>query len=102
VPLGSAGRGDRRLAVMARAGAGPTIPHGESTIRGESRDGYVLNGLAVHGAAGLAVHLTGRLSGTVEYQFSRTRPTIPVAAGTAQMTASIHQFSAGVAIRLSR
>jgi hypothetical protein len=101
-PLGAPGTGPSRFAVMARAGAGPTIPHAETTIQGESYDGYEVDGLGIHGAVGLEARLAGRLSGTLEYQCSYARPTITVVDGTGHTTATVHQLAVGLTIRLTR
>lgn len=102
LPLGGAPGRPARFAVVARAGAGPTIPHAESTIRGESFDGYQLDGLGVHGAVGVEAHLVGRLSASVDYKLTCAWPTITVVDGTGHTTAVVHHLAVGFVIRLSR
>jgi hypothetical protein len=92
----------RRASFVARAGAGPTIPHTETTVLGSAVDKYEYAGFGLHAAAGLDVRLAGRLSFLAEYKVTRARPEITVAGGTGQTTALTHQVAAGVAFGFSR
>jgi opacity protein-like surface antigen len=89
-----------RLAVVVRAGLGPTLPHGESVVFGVNRERYEWAGLGLHAAAGLDLHVTGRMSGLVEYKVTYARPTIAIADGTGQMSAATHQVAVGLGVRL--
>ena len=95
-PLGSA------VALIARGGAGPTLPHGETTVLGQQRDQYEYAGLGAHAAAGLDVRLSGWLSLVGEYKFTYARPEIDLAAGTGRTTAASHHVAFGLAFGLSR
>ena len=86
----------------ARTGAGPTLPHAETTVGGERLEQYELAGLGLHAAAGLDVRLHRRVSALVEYKCTYARPALTIAGGTARSTALTHQVAAGLAIGLSR
>lgn len=77
------GRVDR-VALVVRAGAGPTMPHVESTIAGVSREGYELGRVGWQAAGGLEVRLVARLSGLLEYKRTGTRQVVGLAGGTAR------------------
>jgi hypothetical protein len=91
-----------RVALVGRAGAGPTLPHAETTIATVTREQYEYGGLGVQLAGGIEVALGSRFHALAEYKFTRARPEIDVDGGTGRMTARCHQFAFGLAIRLSR
>jgi lipid A oxidase len=95
-----AGRRPRAVAGVVRAGAGITLPHVESTVRGAVREGYELGGPAVIAGAGLELRLGPRLIVPVEYRWSWTR--VDVSAATGTLTASLysHHLSAGLGWRI--
>jgi len=95
-PLGSA------VSLIARGGAGPMLPHGETTVLGQQRDQYEYAGLGVHAAAGLDVRLHGELSLVGEYKFTYARPEIDLAAGKGRTTAASHHVAFGLAFGLTR
>jgi outer membrane protein with beta-barrel domain len=90
------------VTLVARGGAGPALPHGESTIAGESREQYEYGGLGVHGAGGVEVRLHSRISAVVEYKITYARPEITIAGGTGQTSALTHHVAFGLAFGLSR
>lgn len=92
-PLGPAA--SDRLTLTARAGLGPTVPHGESTIRGESRDRYELGALGWQVSAGVEVRVAGGLHALVDYKFTRTRQAVGVVGGTAHALARTHHVVFG-------
>jgi hypothetical protein len=92
----------RAVSLIARAGAGPTLPHGETTVLDQQRDRYEYAGLGVHAAAGLDVRLYGRLSLVGEYKFTYARPEIDLAAGTGRTTTASHHVAFGLAFGLTR
>ena len=94
--------GSGRAALVGRVGAGPTLPHAETTIDMVTREQYEFGGLGVHLAGGVEFALGSRLHALAEYKFARARPEIDVDGGTGRMTARCHQFAFGLAIRLSR
>ena len=93
---------ERRAAFVARAGAGPTVPHTETTVLGGAVDKYEFGGLGVHAAAGIDVTLAGRLSFTAEYKLTAARPEISIAGGTGRTTAVTHHVAAGLAFGFAR
>ncbi len=94
--------GSGRAALVARAGAGPTLPHAETTIATVPREQYELGGLGVQLAGGVEFTLASRFDAFGEYKFTRARPEIDVDGGTGRMTARCHQIAFGLAIRLTR
>jgi hypothetical protein len=90
------------VAFVARAGAGPTLPHAETTVNGQAREQYEYGGLGLHAAAGVDVRLHSRVSGAVEYKVTAAKPTITIAHGTGQTTAVSHHLSVGVVFNLWR
>ena len=91
-----------RASLVVRAGAGPTIPHTETTVLGGAVDKYEFAGWGLHGAAGIDLRLSGRLSFVAEYKVTRARPEVTIAGGTGRTTALTHQAAAGVAFGFSR
>jgi hypothetical protein len=86
-PLGGRGRVEtRRLLVAVRVGAGPTIPHTESTIGGRTQEQYEWGRVAGQAAAGLEYRFARRASAIVEYKVTGTRERLSVAEGTASGT----------------
>jgi len=94
--------GNGRAVLVGRAGAGPTLPHAETTIATVPREQYEFGGLGVQLAGGVEFALGSRFSALGEYKFTRARPEIDVDGGTGRMTARCHQMAFGLAIRLSR
>lgn len=90
------------VAFLVRAGAGPTLPHAETTVDGRTQEQYEYAGLGVHAAAGVDLRLVGRLSAVVEYKFTAARPTISIVNGTGQTSAVSHQVAVGIAFGISR
>jgi hypothetical protein len=90
------------FALMWRAGAGPTIPHAESTIDHQPRDQYEYGGLGAHGSIGVDIRTWRFLSTTAEYKFTIARPRIDVADGTGVTTSATHQVTFGLAFSLAR
>lgn len=93
---------DGRAALVIRGGAGPTLPHAETSVLHQEREQYEWAGLGVHGAAGLEILLHGRWSMVVDYKLTYAKPTISIANGTGQTTALTHQVAAGIKIAVPR
>lgn len=74
----------RRLILSARAGVGPTLPHTESRIEGQSQEQYEVGRVAWQVAAGAEVRVWKRLFAFGEYKFTRTRQNGKVFSGTAE------------------
>jgi len=91
-----------RLAVIGRAGAGPMLPHAETTVAGRSREQYAGAGLGFQVAGGVDVRLVGWLSAIADYKFAHARPQISIVDGTGRMSANVHQVAFGLAFGLSR
>lgn len=94
--------GDGPVTFVARAGAGPTLPHAETTIGGVIREQYEYAGIGAHGAAGLDVRIGKRFSVIGEYKLTWARPEIDISGGTGRMTALSHHVALGLAFGLSR
>jgi hypothetical protein len=90
------------LTLIVRGGAGPTFPHAESRVAGESVNQYEWAGLGVHAAAGLNIRIAGPVSALAEYKITFARPEITVGTGgTGRMTATTHQFAFGLTFGLA-
>jgi hypothetical protein len=94
--------GSGRMAIIARAGAGPTLPHAETSVLGAERAQYEFAGMGAHFAGGLDIRLRTRISALVEYKLTVARPQISIDAGDGQMLAITHQVAVGLAFGLSR
>jgi hypothetical protein len=103
VPLDESGSGfASRVALTARAGAGPMLPHAENTVAGESREQYEAGGVGYQVAGGVEVHLAGVLSAVADYKFGHGTPDVTIVDGTGRTTANVHQLAFGLAVGLSR
>ncbi len=89
--------GKPRLQVTGRLGAGPTLPHPETTIDGVSHEGYETGALALQASAGLELRLPGGVALGAEYKFTRTSQSITVDRGLARGTFASHHGVFGVA-----
>ena len=92
----------RRLSLVVRGGMGTTLPHGETEVLGQAREGYEFAGLGVEGAAGLAMKLSHLLTLVADYKVSEARPRISVVLGTAQTRALTQQIAIGLALGFAR
>jgi hypothetical protein len=92
----------RRLSLVVRGGMGTTLPHGETEVLGQAREGYEFAGLGVEGAAGLAMKLSHLLTLVADYKVSEARPRITVVSGTAQTRALTQQVAIGLAVGFAR
>jgi hypothetical protein len=97
------GRGDyrtARLVALARVGAGPTLPHAESTIGSVADERYECGALVFQAAGGIELLVWKKLHALAEYKFTRCRQSVSVAAGgTAETLLSSHHFVFGTAVR---
>ena len=85
-----------RFALIGRAGAGITVPHAESAIRGQSTEHYQLGSFAFQLASGAEMAVRGGLAVLAEYKYSRTRQSVDVAEGTATTLLSSHHAVVGL------
>lgn len=92
--------GEPRLALMARLGAGGSIPHAESTIRGRRVEGYQWNAFSVQAAAGLEVRLVRRIALVGEYKLTHSTHDVEVADGRGRTSLTTHHAAVGVAFRI--
>jgi hypothetical protein len=95
----TSGSGGRRLALAARAGLGPTVPHAESTVLNALRDQYEGGGLGAQVAGGIDVLVWRRLGAIGEYKFTWAKPQLGVAGGTAEIPSRTHHFAFGLSYR---
>jgi hypothetical protein len=89
-------RGLRRLALVARAGAGPTKPHAESTVDHVNVDQYQSGGIGAQMGGGVEITLWRGLQAVGEYKFTWATPEIEVAGGSARIPARSHHAAFGV------
>jgi hypothetical protein len=98
MPVGS----NHRLAFVARAGLGTTLPHAETSVLGQSSQHYEFAGIGVEGSAGVAVKISHLLSLIADYKVSEAQPRITVVSGTGQTTALTQQVAIGLALGFAR
>lgn len=83
-------RSRTRAILTTRLGAGPTIPHTESTIEGERQQQYEWGRAAWQWSAGVEFHLWRGLYALGEYKFTRTRQRGRVVGGFAESLLRTH------------
>jgi hypothetical protein len=93
------GAGRRRVIASVRVGAGPTVPHAESTIGGVTREQYEYGGFGAQVGGGIDVAVWQGLHVLGEYKFTGTDARISVDGGEAVIPARSHHVVAGVAVR---
>jgi hypothetical protein len=76
-PIGSV-RHDPRVTIVGRVGAGPTIPHVESTFQGQAENGYQFGRVGVGGGIGAEVRLVNRLFAVGDVKVTTTRQNVSV------------------------
>ena len=86
-----------RLLLTARGGAGATIPHAESEVKGRTQEQYEWGSPAFHAAVGGELRLVRVLFATMEYKFTTTNESVGVVDGTIQGRFSSHHLAVGVA-----
>ena len=91
-----------RVALTARAGAGPMLPHAENTVENESASHWEWAGAGYQVAGGVDVRLFGWLSAIADYKFGHASPEVTIANGTGQTTANVHQVAFGIAFGFAR
>ena len=89
----------RRLLVAVRVGAGPTIPHTESTIGGRTQEQYEWGRVAGQIAAGVEYRVTAHLAAIAEYKVTATRQRVAVPDGSASASFTTQHAVAGIAWR---
>lgn len=91
--------GTRRFVIAARVGAGPTVPHAETTVDNVNRDQYESGGLGVQIAGGFEATVWRRLAILGEYKFTRATPQLELDGGTITVPVSSHHFVGGLVYR---
>ena len=91
--------GTPRFAIVARVGAGPTIPHAETTVENVNRDQYESGGLGAQVAGGFEAMVWKRLAILGEYKFTAATPQLEVDGGTITVPARSHHVVGGLAYR---
>jgi opacity protein-like surface antigen len=89
--------GLERLTWTARLGAGAVVPHAESRVQGHVREDYQLAGAAMQLGSGVEVAFWHRLALLAEYKWTRARPHISLADGTATIATDSHHLALGLA-----
>ncbi len=87
----------RRLMLTARAGAGTSIPHVETTVLGQADEHYQIGSPAWQLAVGLEYRLWRGLHALGEYKFTHTREHVRLATGTAATLLETHHAVFGLA-----
>jgi len=93
------GSNRRRAAAAIRVGAGPTVPHAESTISGVGRAQYEFGGIGMQASGSIEVAIWRGLHVLGEYKFTGTKSRISIDSGEAVIPARSHPLVAGAAIR---
>jgi hypothetical protein len=94
--------GDGPVSLVVRGGAGPTLPHAESTVLTVPREQYEYGGIGLDGGIGIDIRLGGRFSAMSEYKLTYAKPEIDVAGGTGQTSALSHQINFGITFGFAR
>jgi hypothetical protein len=79
-----------RLILTGRAGAGPTLPHTESSIEGLRQEQYEVGRLGWQAAGGAELKMWRGMHLLSEYKLSRTRQRGKVTHGTAESLLRTH------------
>lgn len=79
-----------RLILAARTGAGPTIPHTESSVEGRPLQQYEIGRLAWQAAGGAEFRPWRGLYALGEYKFTRTRQRGEIFSGGAESPLRTH------------
>ena len=98
-PLAREPSGTPRLLFVGRLGAGPTIPHVETTVEGTMQEQYQWGRVAAQAAAGLEWRFAPRLAALAECKLTATPQRVRIPDGTASATIVSHHIVAGVAWR---
>lgn len=88
--------GAHRIVAVARAGAGPTVPHAESHIDNEYFEQYESGGPGVQVGGGVEILLWRGVGAVSEYKYTWASPEIEVAGGQAKIPSRTHHFAFGL------
>ena len=92
-------RGRPRLALVVRAGAGPTLPHAESTVNGRNVDQYESGGVGAQVGGSIEALAWKGLGVVADYKFTWATPEIDIPGGTARIPSRTHHVVFGIACR---
>ena len=100
-PIDSA-KPDPAIVLVARFGAGPTVPHVEATFRGQSEDGYQVGGTAVAAAVGAQIRVVSHIAAIVELKATRTTQHVDVGVARFEGAFTTRHVIAGIAWSATR
>jgi hypothetical protein len=87
---------------VLRVGMGPTIPHVETSVRGDTVDGYQFGSFAVQAAGAIEVSVWKQLFATGEFKWTRTTEDLEVPGGHLEGTFATRHLVVGVGWRTAR
>jgi len=90
--------GSPRWMLTARFGAGASLPHPESTVGGESVEGYEWGAFSAQVAAAAEIRIAGPLYGSGEYKLTRTVQDVSIARGSARTPLVTHHVAFGLSV----
>jgi opacity protein-like surface antigen len=88
-----------RFWLVARGGAGITIPHVESAIGGSDQQQYQLGSLGIQAGIGAELRLSEHVFATVDYKLTTTNQSVSVAMGTMHGRFTAQHVAVGLAWR---
>ena len=91
--------GIRLEPFVLRVGAGPTIPHVETSVRGNSVNAYQVGSLAVQAAGGIEVLVWRQLFATGEFKWTRTTEQLDVPGGRVDAAFATRHVIVGIGWR---
>jgi len=86
------------IALVIRAGAGPTIPRPEVVVFEAAGGAYEAGPVAVQAAAGVEVRLWRGLRALTEYKYTFTPTSFTIPNGRASLDVHSHHFVTGFAV----
>ena len=89
-----------RWMLVARAGAGTSIPHAESAVGDLSVAQYEWGSLSMQAAGGASLRIVDRLYLTGEYKLTRVAPEVTIVGGSARTSLVTHHVVVGVAVHV--
>lgn len=98
-PASRPDRSSRRLVVLVRLGAGPTVPHVEATVDDESHEGYQLGSIGVQAASGVDLEIHRHMAIALEYKLTRTNGHVQIAEGEIRSPITTQHGIIGLAFR---
>ncbi|HYO84550.1 MAG TPA: hypothetical protein VES20_24320, partial [Bryobacteraceae bacterium] len=84
--------------LLARAGAGPTVPRPEVNVFGSAGGSYQAGPVAAQGAAGIDARLWRGFRVLAEYKYTFTPTSFDIPNGTARFHVHSHHLVTGLAV----